>query len=137
MDALTELTEISAGLSECNARPLGPYVSPPPHASIIGAAFTAPHDPPAAKHPIVRSRFDQFNDPLPLAPLYTSPVRYSSLPTVSLTVHPPCVASTRSTHRRGKEVGSVRAVGDGPRDYWQGGCMHMVWGIIYLAVIPF
>ena len=67
-DALTELTEISAGLSECNACPLGPYISPPPHASIIGAAFTTPHDPPAAKHPIVCSQFDQFNNPLPLTP---------------------------------------------------------------------
>ena len=58
----------------CNARPLGPYVSPPPNASVIEAAFTAPHDSHAPKHPIVRSRFDQFSDDaLSLAP--TSPLR--------------------------------------------------------------
>jgi len=58
----------------CIARPLGPYVSPPPNASAIEAAFTAPHDPHAPKHPIVRSRFDQFSeDALSLAP--TSPLR--------------------------------------------------------------
>ncbi|KAL4075176.1 3-beta hydroxysteroid dehydrogenase/isomerase family-domain-containing protein [Scleroderma yunnanense] len=46
----------------CNSRPLGPYVSPPPNASAIKAAFEAPHDPHGLKHPIVRSRFDQFSE---------------------------------------------------------------------------
>ena len=58
----------------CTARPLGPYLSPPPNASAIETAFTAPHDPHAPKHPIVRSRFDQFSEnALSLAP--TSPLR--------------------------------------------------------------
>ncbi|KAH7885034.1 3-beta hydroxysteroid dehydrogenase/isomerase family-domain-containing protein [Phlebopus sp. FC_14] len=53
----------------CNARPLGPYVTPPPNVSAIEAAFNAPHDPRELQHPILRSRFDQFSDSaLALAP---------------------------------------------------------------------
>ncbi|KIJ61120.1 hypothetical protein HYDPIDRAFT_31627 [Hydnomerulius pinastri MD-312] len=53
----------------CEARPLGPYVTPPPNASAMEAAYNAPHDPHAPKHPILRSRFDQFADnALALAP---------------------------------------------------------------------
>lgn len=46
----------------CNARPLGPYVTPPPNAETIEAAFNAPHDPSKPTHVIVRNRFDQFAD---------------------------------------------------------------------------
>ncbi|KAG6335971.1 hypothetical protein ID866_3124 [Astraeus odoratus] len=46
----------------CNARPLGPFLTPPPNAEAIEAAFNAPHDPHELKHPIVRSRFDQFSE---------------------------------------------------------------------------
>jgi sterol-4alpha-carboxylate 3-dehydrogenase (decarboxylating) len=46
----------------CEARPLGPYVTLPPNAAEIEAAFTAPRDPRTPAHPIIRSRFDQFSD---------------------------------------------------------------------------
>ncbi|KIK39687.1 hypothetical protein CY34DRAFT_320631 [Suillus luteus UH-Slu-Lm8-n1] len=46
----------------CEARPLGPFVTPPPNAAEIEAAFTAPRDPHTPAHPIIRSRFDQFSD---------------------------------------------------------------------------
>ncbi|KAI6144754.1 3-beta hydroxysteroid dehydrogenase/isomerase family-domain-containing protein [Pisolithus tinctorius] len=43
-----------------SARPLGPYVTPPPNAESILSAFNTPFDPHELKHPIIRSRFDQF-----------------------------------------------------------------------------
>lgn len=46
----------------CEARPLGPFVTPPPNAAEIEAAFTAPRDPHTPAHPIIRSRFDQFSE---------------------------------------------------------------------------
>ena len=46
----------------CEARPLGPYVTLPPGAADIEAAFNAPRDPLTLAHPILRSRFDQFSD---------------------------------------------------------------------------
>ncbi|KAG2354416.1 3-beta hydroxysteroid dehydrogenase/isomerase family-domain-containing protein [Suillus spraguei] len=46
----------------CEARPLGPYVTLPPNAAEMEAAFNAPLDPHAPAHPIIRSRFDQFSD---------------------------------------------------------------------------
>ncbi|KAG9315500.1 3-beta hydroxysteroid dehydrogenase/isomerase family-domain-containing protein [Chiua virens] len=58
----------------CKARPLGPYVTPPPNATAIEATFNAPHDPSKPLHPIVRNRFDQFSDAaLDLAP--TNPLQ--------------------------------------------------------------
>ncbi|KAF9219168.1 hypothetical protein BS17DRAFT_761434 [Gyrodon lividus] len=58
----------------CLARPLGPYVIPPPNASAIEAAFNAPQDPHKPTHPILRSRFDQFcENALDLAP--TNPLQ--------------------------------------------------------------
>ncbi|KAG2351368.1 C-3 sterol dehydrogenase [Suillus spraguei] len=39
-----------------------PYVTPPPNAAEMEAAFNAPLDPHAPAHPIIRSRFDQFSD---------------------------------------------------------------------------
>jgi sterol-4alpha-carboxylate 3-dehydrogenase (decarboxylating) len=41
----------------CEARPLGPYVTPPPNAEKISAAFTSLHPEPSNR-PVVRSRFD-------------------------------------------------------------------------------
>lgn len=46
----------------CKARPLGPYLTPPPNATAIETAFNAPHDPSKPTHIIVRNRFDQFSD---------------------------------------------------------------------------
>jgi hypothetical protein len=46
----------------CKARPLGPYVTPPPNATAIEAAFNTPVDPSKPTHVIVRSRFDQFSE---------------------------------------------------------------------------
>lgn len=46
----------------CKARPLGPYVTPPPNGTAIEAAFNAPHDPSKPTHVIVRNRFDQFSE---------------------------------------------------------------------------
>ncbi|KAF9231507.1 hypothetical protein BU15DRAFT_90891 [Melanogaster broomeanus] len=46
----------------CHARPLGPYVTPPPNASATEAAFNAPYDPHKPAHPIHRTRFDQFSE---------------------------------------------------------------------------
>ncbi|KAG1822478.1 uncharacterized protein BJ212DRAFT_1328108 [Suillus subaureus] len=43
----------------CEARPLGPYVTLPPNAAEIEAAFTTPRDPHTPAHRIIRSRFDQ------------------------------------------------------------------------------
>ncbi|KAF4590102.1 erg26, C-3 sterol dehydrogenase [Pleurotus pulmonarius] len=43
------------------ARPLGPYVTPPPNADKILAAFTQPV-PPKSNRPVVRSRFDALSD---------------------------------------------------------------------------
>ncbi|KAH0832331.1 3-beta hydroxysteroid dehydrogenase/isomerase family-domain-containing protein [Lanmaoa asiatica] len=58
----------------CNARPLGPYVTPLPNATAIEAAFTAPHDPSKLTHVIVRNRFDQFSgNALDVAP--TNPLQ--------------------------------------------------------------
>ncbi|KAI6028083.1 hypothetical protein PISMIDRAFT_678461 [Pisolithus microcarpus 441] len=45
-----------------SARPLGPYVTPPLNAESILSAFNTPFDPHELKHPIVRSRFDQFSE---------------------------------------------------------------------------
>lgn len=46
----------------CEARPLGPYVTLPPNAAEIEAAFTTPRDPHTPAHRIIRSRFDQFSE---------------------------------------------------------------------------
>lgn len=61
------LPPISATISyQCvptsKARPLGPYVTPPPDAAAIESAFNAPHDPSKSTHAIVRNRFDQFSE---------------------------------------------------------------------------
>jgi len=76
------------------------------------------HDPPAAKRPIIRSWFEQFydTDTLPLAP--TGPLHITGevffiTNCLFLGLHAPRVASARSAHRGGKEVGSVQAMGDG------------------------
>ncbi|KAI5984155.1 hypothetical protein EDD15DRAFT_2390537 [Pisolithus albus] len=45
-----------------SARPLGPYVTPPLNSESILSAFNTPFDPHELKHPIVRSRFDQFSE---------------------------------------------------------------------------
>lgn len=42
------------------ARPLGPYVDPPPNAKAIEAAFSDPNPPPPVR-PIIRNRFDQLS----------------------------------------------------------------------------
>lgn len=44
----------------CKARPLGPYVTPPPNAAALEAAFAAPSAP--SNRPVVRTRFDAFSD---------------------------------------------------------------------------
>lgn len=46
----------------CKARPLGPYLTPPPNATAIEAAFNAPYDTSKLTHAIVRNRFDQFSE---------------------------------------------------------------------------
>ncbi|KAG8214882.1 3-beta hydroxysteroid dehydrogenase/isomerase family-domain-containing protein [Butyriboletus roseoflavus] len=46
----------------CKARPLGPYLTPPPNATAIEAAFNAPHDAFKTTHAIIRNRFDQFSE---------------------------------------------------------------------------
>ncbi|KAH7927634.1 C-3 sterol dehydrogenase [Leucogyrophana mollusca] len=46
----------------CEARPLGPYVTPPPNAEKLEAAFNAPPGVRNITHPVMRSRFDQFSD---------------------------------------------------------------------------
>ncbi|EGN97980.1 hypothetical protein SERLA73DRAFT_56469 [Serpula lacrymans var. lacrymans S7.3] len=52
----------------CEARPLGPYVAPPPNADQILAAYNAP-PPTTTNRPVVRHRFDQFSEnALALAP---------------------------------------------------------------------
>lgn len=45
----------------CKSRPLGPYVTPPPNADAIEAAFNDPN-PPVSNRPVVRTRFDAFSD---------------------------------------------------------------------------
>ncbi|KAF4617917.1 hypothetical protein D9613_005909 [Agrocybe pediades] len=45
----------------CEARPLGPYVTPVPNAEKIGAAFEDP-DFEATPRPVIRTRFDQLSD---------------------------------------------------------------------------
>ncbi|KAH7913385.1 3-beta hydroxysteroid dehydrogenase/isomerase family-domain-containing protein, partial [Hygrophoropsis aurantiaca] len=58
----------------CEARPLGPYVTLPPNADKIEAAFNAPPGARNITHPVMRSRFDQFSDnALAVAP--TSPLQ--------------------------------------------------------------
>ncbi|EEB91483.1 hypothetical protein MPER_10147 [Moniliophthora perniciosa FA553] len=42
------------------ARPLGPYVTPPPNAEKLVQAFEAPEGP--SNHPVVRTRFDQLSE---------------------------------------------------------------------------
>ncbi len=45
----------------CEARPLGPYVTPPPNAERIATAFADPNPGPSNR-PVVRTRFDPFSD---------------------------------------------------------------------------
>lgn len=45
----------------CKARPLGPYMTRLPDADAIESAFNVSFNPHELKHPIVRSRFDQFS----------------------------------------------------------------------------
>ena len=45
----------------CEARPLGPYVTLPPNAVKLEAAFNHP-DPSVSNRPVVRTRFDAFSD---------------------------------------------------------------------------
>ncbi|KAH9480459.1 Sterol-4-alpha-carboxylate 3-dehydrogenase, decarboxylating [Psilocybe cubensis] len=45
----------------CEARPLGPYVTPPPNAAKIAAAFEDPNFA-ATPRPVIRTRFDQLSD---------------------------------------------------------------------------
>lgn len=45
----------------CEARPLGPYVTLPPNAEKIAAAFADPNPPPSSR-PIVRTRYDPLSD---------------------------------------------------------------------------
>jgi sterol-4alpha-carboxylate 3-dehydrogenase (decarboxylating) len=54
-----DLTTGKHRIPTCQARPLGPYVTPPPNAQAIEAAFDTPN-PPMSKRPVVRSPFDQF-----------------------------------------------------------------------------
>lgn len=45
----------------CESRPLGPYVTPPPNAEKIAAAFVDPNPPPSIR-PVVRTRFDALSE---------------------------------------------------------------------------
>jgi len=44
----------------CEARPLGPFITPPPNGEKIAAAFTAPPEP--NYRPVMRSRFDALSE---------------------------------------------------------------------------
>ncbi|KII88242.1 hypothetical protein PLICRDRAFT_91995 [Plicaturopsis crispa FD-325 SS-3] len=67
-----ELTTGSHRVPTHAARPLGPYVTPPPDAEKIEAAFTAPGY--GLERPVGRSRFDPFSDNA-LARYKTSPLQ--------------------------------------------------------------
>ncbi|TFK40580.1 C-3 sterol dehydrogenase [Crucibulum laeve] len=56
-----DLTTGTHKVPTCEARPLGPYVTPPANAEKIEAAFNDPNPGPSNR-PVVRTRFDQFAD---------------------------------------------------------------------------
>ena len=61
----------------CEARPLGPYLTPPPNAEKIEDAFKAPLDTrtlEAGSRPVLRSRFEQFSE-VALARAKVSPLQ--------------------------------------------------------------
>lgn len=56
------LTTGTSRIPTSAARPLGPYVEPPPNADALVAAFRAPYDARESSRPVVRTRFDQLSD---------------------------------------------------------------------------
>ncbi len=56
-----DLTTGKYRVPTCEARPLGPYITPPPNAEKIAAAFEDP-DSEVVQRPVMRTRFDQFSE---------------------------------------------------------------------------
>lgn len=56
-----DLTTGKYRVPTCEARPLGPYITPPPNAEKIAAAFEDPHSE-VVQRPVMRTRFDQFSE---------------------------------------------------------------------------
>ncbi|KAF8177999.1 C-3 sterol dehydrogenase [Pholiota molesta] len=57
-----DLTTGRHRIPTCDARPLGPYVTPPPDADKIAAAWADPAAADAAPRPVVRTRFDPLSE---------------------------------------------------------------------------
>ena len=57
-----ECTTKRARVPTSQARPLGPYVTPPPNADQIRANWENPNYQPPVSRPALRSKFDQFSD---------------------------------------------------------------------------
>ncbi|KAF8177993.1 C-3 sterol dehydrogenase [Pholiota molesta] len=57
-----DLTTGHHRIPTCDARPLGPYVTPPPDADRIAAAWADPAAADAAPRPVMRTRFDQLSE---------------------------------------------------------------------------
>lgn len=75
--ASIDITTGEHRIPTCEARPLGPYLTPPPNAEKIEAAFKAPLDKQvleAGSRPVLRSRFDQLSE-VAMARAKTSPLQ--------------------------------------------------------------
>lgn len=56
-----DLTTGKYRIPTCEARPLGPYITPPPDSEKIAAAFEDPNSE-SVQRPVMRTRFDQFSE---------------------------------------------------------------------------
>ncbi|KAF9476530.1 C-3 sterol dehydrogenase [Pholiota conissans] len=57
-----DLTTGHHRIPTCEARPLGPYITPPPNAEKIAAAFADPTGAGMVPRPVMRTRFDQLSE---------------------------------------------------------------------------